>query len=95
MDTTLLTSEAVSLLKQLIEIPRTSRNEVQSADLLYQKMTEQGLSPCRLENNIWSIAPGYQDYRPTLLLNAHIDTVKPVSAWTRDPFKATVEGDYL
>ncbi len=95
MDTTLLTSEAVSLLKQLIEIPRTSRNEAQSADLLYQIMTEQGLSPHRLENNIWSIAPGYQGNRPTLLLNAHIDTVKPVSAWTRDPFKATQEGDYL
>lgn len=95
MDTTLLTSEAVSLLKQLIEIPRTSRNETQSADLLYQIMTEQGLSPHRLENNIWGIAPGYQDNRPTLLLNAHIDTVKPVSAWTRDPFQATQEGDYL
>lgn len=95
MDTTLLTSEAVSLLKQLIEIPRTSRNETQSADLLYQIMTEQGLSPHRLENNIWSIAPEYQDNRPTLLLNAHIDTVKPVSAWTRDPFQATQEGDYL
>jgi acetylornithine deacetylase len=28
-------------------------------------------------------------------LNAHIDTVHPVSAWTRDPHKATIEGDYL
>ena len=30
-----------------------------------------------------------------MLLNAHIDTVKPVSSWTRDPFAPTVEGDTL
>ena len=33
--------------------------------------------------------------KPTLLLNAHIDTVKPVSTWTRDPFTPTIEGDRL
>ena len=30
-----------------------------------------------------------------MLLNAHIDTVKPVSSWTRDPFAPTIEGDTL
>ena len=29
------------------------------------------------------------------MLNAHIDTVKPVSTWTRDPYKASQEGDIL
>jgi acetylornithine deacetylase len=29
------------------------------------------------------------------MLNAHIDTVKPVSSWTRDPYKASQEGDIL
>ncbi len=32
---------------------------------------------------------------PTILLNAHIDTVKPVAGWQRDPFCPTVEGDKL
>ena len=32
---------------------------------------------------------------PTILLNAHIDTVKPVAGWQRDPFTPTVEGDRL
>ena len=31
----------------------------------------------------------------TILLNAHIDTVKPVAGWQRDPFTPTVEGDRL
>ncbi|MBQ6964407.1 MAG: M20 family metallo-hydrolase [Bacteroidaceae bacterium] len=30
-----------------------------------------------------------------LLLNAHIDTVKPVAGWQHDPFTPTVEGDRL
>lgn len=30
-----------------------------------------------------------------LLLNAHIDTVKPSDSWTKDPFKPTWEGDAL
>jgi acetylornithine deacetylase len=29
------------------------------------------------------------------MLNAHIDTVKPVSTWTRDPFRPMLEGDTL
>jgi len=30
-----------------------------------------------------------------LLLNGHIDTVPPVSEWTKDPFKAKVEGNKI
>ena len=30
-----------------------------------------------------------------MLLNAHIDTVKPVAGWKRDPFKATREGSRI
>lgn len=32
---------------------------------------------------------------PVILLNAHIDTVKPVAGWQHDPFTPTVEGDKL
>ncbi len=31
----------------------------------------------------------------TILLNAHIDTVKPVAGWQHDPFSPTQEGDTL
>jgi len=39
--------------------------------------------------------PRFKDGRPTLLLNAHIDTVKPVATWTRNPFSPEQEGDTL
>ena len=32
---------------------------------------------------------------PTILLNAHLDTVKPVAGWQHDPFTPTLEGDKL
>lgn len=75
----------IELLKQLIATPRISRDETAAADLLESYMREQGLTPQRHHNNLWEVAPGYDENRPTLLLNAHIDTVRPVSAWTRNP----------
>ena len=86
--------EAVELLEQLIAKPSISRDETATADVLEQQMCKWGLQPKRIGNNI--VAYGeMEENRPTLLLNAHIDTVKPVSSWTRDPFKPTIEGDRL
>lgn len=91
-----LTDEAVALLSRLVATPRISRNEEAAAFLLQQFMQETCALPTeRHGHNLWSIAPDYDAHRPTLLLNAHIDTVKPVSAWTRDPFLPTLEGDRL
>lgn len=90
-----LTKEAITLLSQLIAIPRISREEREAANLLQTQMELWGLSPQRKGNNLWSIAPDYDEKRPTLLLCAHIDTVRPVSGWSRDPFQPTLEGDCL
>ena len=58
-------------------------------------MITYGLAPHREANNVWVLSPDWDDAKPTLLLNAHIDTVKPVDSWIRDPFKPTLEGDKL
>ena len=89
-------SQAVQLLSQLIETPRISREESQASQLLYDYMTE----VCHLDVkrhgcNLWTISPDFDANKPTLLLNAHIDTVKPVSGWQKDPWKATLEDDCL
>ncbi len=93
--TTDLAREALALLSQLIAIPSISRDEAKAADLLQQRMAEWGLSPQREGNNVWAVAPDYDEARPTILLNAHIDTVKPVATWTRDPFTPQWEDDRL
>ena len=89
------TEEAVELLSQLIAIPSVSRQESEAADLLEQQMRQWQLQPQRAGNNVWAIAPDYRESRATLLLNAHIDTVKPVASWTRPPFQPQREGDRL
>ena len=89
MDIVNLENEAVLLLERLLEIPRTSRDEGKAADLLQDFMAGRyGLEVHRHGCNLWTLAPNYDPSRKTLLLNAHIDTVKPVAGWTFDPFSA-------
>ena len=88
-------NDAIELLRQLIATPSVSRDEKAAADIMQRRMTAYGLAPRRDGNNVWALSPFWDDSKPTLLLNAHIDTVKPVSSWTRDPFEPTLEGDRL
>ena len=88
-------SDAVELLKKLIATPSVSRNEKDAADIMEQTIRSYGFEPQREANNIWILDPHYDESRPTLLLNAHIDTVKPVASWTRDPFSPDVEDGVL
>ena len=89
------TEEAVALLRELIETPSISRDEGKAADVLIRHLERYGLAWQREGNNVWCLSPDFQPDRTTILLNAHIDTVKPVASWTRDPFKASLEGDVL
>ena len=88
-------NDAVELLKKLIATPSVSRNEKDAADIMEQTIRSYGFEPQREANNLWIIDPHYDESRPTLLLNAHIDTVKPVASWSRDPFSPDVEDDML
>ena len=88
-------SDAVQLLKKLIATPSVSRNEKDAADIMEQTIRSYGFEPQCEANNLWIIDPHYDESRPTLLLNAHIDTVKPVASWSRDPFSPDVEDGVL
>ena len=95
MDITNYTNDAVELLKELIAIPSVSRDETKAADKLAEYLIKWGLPYGREGNNLWVGCPDWDNNRPTVMLNAHIDTVKPVNSWTRDPFTPTQEGDLL
>ena len=71
-----------------------SREEAQAADVFCDFIGKWGLPFQRIGNNIL-IQENIDPNKPTLLLNAHIDTVKPVATWTRNPYSPTVEGDRL
>ena len=92
-----ITLEAVELLKQLIATPSVSRDETAAADFMQRFMQEKGLCPQRHGNNVWTVCPDFDESKPTIMLNAHIDTVKPVNGWTHDPFTPEMgdDGDML
>ena len=88
-------SDSIGLLKAMIEIPSLSKEENTIADYLEVQFKQWGLHPSRIGNNIWMHNLNWTEGKPVVLLNSHIDTVRPVKAWTYDPFKATLEGDKL
>jgi len=78
--------ESIQLLKELIRIPSYSRQEDKAADLLEGFFRNAGIPATRKKNNvITKTEPGDQNL-PVILLNSHIDTVKPGESWTQDPF---------
>lgn len=89
------TGEAVSLLSHLIATPSVSRAERRAADIMEEELTRCGFTPHREANNVWAIGPCQREDRPTLLLNAHIDTVKPVASYTRNPYEPSLEDGTL
>src|SRR5574344_3042824 len=88
-------SEAITLLSSLIRIPSLSREEDKAADFLQTYIEEAGILTGRSGNNVWCIAPDFDLKKPTILLNSHIDTVKPVNGWRKHPFTPKLENGKL
>jgi len=88
-------NDAVALLQQLIAIPSFSREETAAADFLERYIELKGYVVSRKDNNIWMLSPDFDSAKPTILLNSHIDTVKPVSGWNHEPFTPLLENGKL
>ena len=82
--------ELIELLKGMVAIPSFSREETAVADYIENWLKAHALEPKRLKNNLWLDSDPGSD-KPVLLLNAHIDTVKPAGGYTRDPFTPSEE----
>jgi acetylornithine deacetylase len=76
---------ALDLLFGLISIPSFSREEKEAADMIQSVMSGMGIKVERKNNNIWTAGVRRKNL-PSILLNSHIDTVKPGKGWTGDPF---------
>ena len=81
------TNDAVELLMELIAIPSVSRSEDQAADKLSEYLDRWNLPHGREGNNLWVGCQDWDNNRKTVMLNAHIDTVKPTGSWQCDPFR--------
>lgn len=85
----------IDLLKQLIAVPSISREEEKAAEVLREFLTSQEIQFKTEFNNTWAFNKYFAKEKPTVMLNSHIDTVKPVSDYTNDPFSPVELGDQL
>lgn len=90
-----MASALIKLLKQLIEVPSFSKEEDKAADLLMAFLQKADVPIRRVSNNLISKNRYFDGSKPTLLLNSHLDTVKPNAGYTRNPFAAEVQDGKL
>ena len=90
-----LTTDAIALLKNLIETPSFSSEEDKTADHIEDWFNRHKIEYKRTLNNVWAVNKHFDESKPNMLLNSHHDTVNPNTAYTKDPFKAIVEDGKL
>ena len=81
---------AINLLEQLVAVPSFSKEEDRTALVLEGFFKQHEIPTERKGNNIWVRNKYFRAGVPTILLNSHHDTVRPNSAYTRDPFHAEI-----
>jgi acetylornithine deacetylase len=85
-----LYKQALELLQNMIATPSLSTEEGKVADRIQHFIEGQSHKINRKGNNIWVVSPAYSTNKPTILLNSHVDTVKPSMSWSYDPYRPTI-----
>lgn len=80
------TQEAINLLKTLISTPSLSRDEQGAANVIRHYLAHNKIAFSTHFNNTWAKNLHFDPNKPTILLNSHIDTVKPNHSYTLDPY---------
>lgn len=85
----------IELLKILISTPSFSKEEENAAKVMRDFLRSENIPFEIKENNTWAYCKYYTNEKPTVLLDSHIDTVRPAKGYTKDPFSPIEEGDKL
>jgi acetylornithine deacetylase len=84
-DVSILQTDAIDLLKQLIATPSFSKEEDNSSALIKTFLENNGVKTEQHLYNTWATNKNFDTNKPTILLNSHHDTVKPNKGYTIDP----------
>ena len=83
--------QAINLLQKLISVPSFSNEEERAADIWEKWLNATGVKNVyRFHNNVFTFSSNFDDTKPTLMLNSHLDTVCPVDSYTRNPFNPEI-----
>ena len=78
----------MNLLRSMVAISSQSHEEAEVSALIGKALEELGIKHEILRGNIIAVNESYDASKPTLALDAHIDTVAPNNGYTRDPYDA-------
>ena len=88
-------NEYIELLRSLISVKSFSRTEKDAANLMRQFLSQAGIPYQVKGHNTWARNLNWKEGLPIIVLDSHIDTVKPAGGYTRDPFSADIEDGIL
>lgn len=80
--------DSIELLKRMINTPSLSKEEKEVADIIELFFINKNISVKRYGNNLLTVNKLFDEKKKNIVLNSHIDTVKPVSGWEEDPYSA-------
>lgn len=84
----------IELLMEVLSIPAFSREEKDRSDFLKKYLDVQGFRIERINNNLLVTTDGNIGSK-RLLINSHLDTVKPNAGWTSDPLLPVQDGNKI
>lgn len=84
------------LLSNIIKLQSFSKEEELVSEYLYNVIKNDfKIEVNRFKNNLYSTNKYFDEYKFTILLNSHIDTVKPNPGYTNNPFAPIQKDDKL
>lgn len=85
----------IKLLRSLISVKSFSRTEKDAANIMREFLAQSGIPYATKANNTWARNLHWKEGLPVIVLDSHIDTVKPAGGYTRDPYAADIEDGVL
>ena len=85
----------IEVLTTLISIRSLSKEEEPALNYMQSILKSYDISFTTELNNVWAKNKYFDTNKKTILLNSHLDTVKPNKGYTRDPFQPEIENGKL
>ena len=90
-----LHEQSIDLLRQMVRIPSLSGQETDVAACIASFLESAGIRFERFNGNIVAVNRHFDPAKPTLALDAHLDTVPVNNGYTRDPYDSGNDPDII
>ena len=88
-----LHEDSIQLLRQMVRIPSLSGQEAAVAACVREALASYGIACEEIGGNVLALNRRFDPAKPTLALDAHLDTVPVNNGYTRDPYDSGNDPD--